>query len=76
MMTISFAGALLLLPPFLLAIWFQLDPIFYVAWFMAVAGLMLLEHIRRSNLLKIDWTLSITWVLYRIAILLIVLLSA
>jgi predicted DCC family thiol-disulfide oxidoreductase YuxK len=75
MMTISFAGALLLLPPFLLAIWFQPDPIFYVAWFMAVAGLMLLEHIRRSSLLKIGWTLSITWVLYRIAVLLIVLLN-
>ncbi len=76
MMTISFAGALLLLPPMLLAIWFELNPLFYLAWFMAVAGLMLLEHIRRSSLLKIGWALTITWVLYRIAVLLIILLNA
>ncbi len=75
-MTISFAGALLLLPPMLLAIWFELNPLFYLAWFMAVAGLMLLEHIRRSSLLKIGWALTITWVLYRIAVLLIILLNA
>lgn len=72
MMTISFAGALLLLPGLLLAVWFQLSPFFYLAWFMAVAGLMLLEHIRRSNLLKIGWILTITWVLYRVTVLLII----
>lgn len=75
MMTISFAGALLLLPASLLSTWFQLNPIFYVVWFMAVAGLMFLEHIRRSSILKIGWTLTISWVLYRIAVLLIILLS-
>lgn len=74
-MTISFAGALLLLPAMLLTVWFVLDPLFYMAWFMGVAGLMFLEHIRRSGLLKIGWILSITWVLYRIAVLLIVLLD-
>jgi predicted DCC family thiol-disulfide oxidoreductase YuxK len=64
MMTISFAGALLLLPPMLLAVWVDLDPILYLAWFLAVAGLMLLEHIRRCSRLKIGWTLTLTWVLY------------
>jgi predicted DCC family thiol-disulfide oxidoreductase YuxK len=63
-MTISFAGALLLLPPMLLAVWVDLDPILYLAWFLAVAGLMLLEHIRRCSRLKIGWTLTLTWVLY------------
>ena len=76
MMTISFAGALLLLPPMLPAVWFELDPVFYLIWFMAVAGLMLLEHIRRSSLLRIGWTLTITWVLYRIAVLLVIFLNA
>lgn len=76
MMTISFAGALLLLPAKLHSLWLILNPVFYIAWFMLVAGLMLLEHIRRSSLLKIGWTLTITWVLYRIAVLLIVLLNA
>lgn len=75
MMTISFAGALLLLPAMLLSLWLATNPFFYLAWFMAVAGLMLLEHIRRSSLLKIGWTLTITWVLYRIAVLLIIFLS-
>lgn len=72
MMTISFAGALLLLPALLASIWLKINPLFYLLWFFAVAGLMLLEHIRRSKLLKIGWTLTITWVLYRIAILLII----
>lgn len=72
MMTISFAGALLLLPVLLASIWLQLAPIFCVLWFLGVAGLMLLEHIRRSNLLKIGWTLTVTWVLYRIAVLLVI----
>lgn len=75
MMTISFAGALLLLPAMLLAIWFEPGPLFYPGWFMGVAGLMFLEHIRRSSFLKIGWTLSSTWVLYRIAVLLILLLN-
>lgn len=76
MMTISFAGALLLLPATLVSVWLQLNPFFYVLWFLAVAGLMLLEHIRRTKLLKLDWTLTITWVMYRIVILLIIFLIA
>lgn len=76
MMTISFGGALLLLPVLLLAQWFHLHPIFCAAWFMAVAGLMLLEHIRRSKLLELGWLLTISWVLYRILVLLLIVLIA
>jgi len=75
MMTISFAGSLLLLPPMLVATWFELDPIFYLIWFLGVAGLMLLEHIRRSKLLHLGWTLTITWILYRLLVLLIIYLN-
>ena len=75
MMTISFAGALLLLPALLASTWLPLNPIFYVLWFLGVAGLMLLEHIRRSKLLKIGWMLTVTWILYRMAILLIIFLT-
>ncbi|PTT01439.1 DUF393 domain-containing protein [Pedobacter sp. HMWF019] len=74
MMTISFAGALLLLPVLTLSHWMSLPAIFYAGWFLVVAGLMFLEHIRRSRLLKIGWTLSISWVIYRMLILLIILL--
>lgn len=76
MMTISFGGALLLLPGLLVSIWLTLNPIFYAIWFLAVAGLMLLEHIRRTKLLKLGWTLTFTWVLYRVAVLLIIFLIA
>lgn len=75
MMSISFGGALLLLPVLLLAQWFNLHPLFCAIWIMAVAGLMLLEHIRRSKLLKLGWMLTISWVLYRILVLLFILLT-
>jgi hypothetical protein len=69
MMTISFAGALLLVPVLLLAQWLHLDPLFCAGWFLGVAGLMCLEHIRRSKLLVLGWTLTISWVLYPILVL-------
>ena len=74
MMTISFAGSLLLGFVLLEAHWIGHQPIFYTAYFMLVAGLMFLEHIRRTKLLQLGWTLTITWALYRAAILLLILL--
>jgi hypothetical protein len=70
MMTISFAGALLLTP---MLIFNHLIPVVYPAYFMAVAGLMFLEHIRRTKLLHLGWLLTISWVLYRIIILILIL---
>ncbi|TDE12787.1 DCC1-like thiol-disulfide oxidoreductase family protein [Dyadobacter psychrotolerans] len=72
MMTISFAGALLLLPVLLISIFFTISPVFFAAWFLAVAGAMFLEHIRRSRLLGLGWTLTASWVLYRLVILLFI----
>ena len=72
MMTISFAGALLLLPCWLLAPLVRLSPVFCILYFLAVAGLMLLEHIRRSKLLNLGLTLTCTWVAYRTGVLLII----
>jgi hypothetical protein len=74
MMTISFGGAILLLPGLLFAHWVNLPPLGYAAYFMGVAGLMFLEHIRRTKLLKLGWALTLTWALYRFVILLIILL--
>jgi hypothetical protein len=73
MMTISFAGALLLLPVLLLHQWFGSSSAYYAGWFLIVAGLMLIEHIRRTKLLQLGWVLTITWVLYRLLILLLIL---
>ncbi len=72
MMTISFAGAMLLLPGITIAAYFSLNPIWYVLYFLAVAGLMFLEHIRRVRILKLGWTLTISWALYRLMVLLFI----
>lgn len=69
MMTVSMAGALLLLPALLLSRWIPDNPSFYTAWFLVVVGLMFYEHIRRVKLLGMNWLPTISWVLYRIIIL-------
>jgi hypothetical protein len=74
MMTISFSGSLLLGFVLLGAHWMGHQPILYTAYFMMVAGAMLLEHIRRTKLLQLGWTLTITWALYRAALLLLIFL--
>jgi len=74
MMTISFGGSLLLLLPLATGHWFHLPAIFFILSFMAVAGLMFLEHIRRTKLLKLGWTMTITWALYRAMLLVLILM--
>lgn len=73
MMTISFAGGLPLLVMLLTAKVLGAHPVIYAVYFITVAGLMFLEHIRRSKLLNIGWALSITWSIYRAAILAVIL---
>ena len=68
MMTISLAGALLLLPLILLAKLITINPLICLGYFLLVAGLMLLEHIRRTKLLDLGWLLSATWVTYYMAV--------
>jgi len=75
MMTISFAGSLLLLVPIVLAHWFKLPAVTFPLYFMAVAGLMFLEHIRRTKLLSLGWRLTFTWVLYRVVLLVAILVN-
>ncbi|MDR3696257.1 DUF393 domain-containing protein [Mucilaginibacter sp.] len=75
MMTISFAGSLLLAIVMILNHWFRFPAIVYPLYFMAVAGLMFLEHIRRTKLLGLGWTLTITWILYRVALLAVILVA-
>lgn len=73
MMTISLAGALALLPIEIMNHFVHFWPIVYPAYFMLIAGLMLLEHIRRAKLLHLGWLLTISWVVYRIIVLVIIL---
>lgn len=73
MMTISLAGSLALAPVLAIASCTHLPPIGATAWFLIVAGLMLFEHIRRTSLLGLDWTLTISWVAYRLLVLILIL---
>lgn len=73
MMTISFAGSLLLLIPLAINHWLPLGSMVCAVYFMGVAGLMLLEHIRRTKLLNLGWTLTVSWVTYRVILLAFVL---
>lgn len=74
MMTISFAGSLLLLPALVVSHYFQANPILFMLYFLMVAGLMFVEHLRRSSILNLGLTMSITWVLYRLIVLALILL--
>lgn len=71
-MTVSFGGALLLIPMFLLRDLIVSNH-FYIGYFMIVAGLMFLEHMRRVKILELPWFISATWVLYRLLILFFIL---
>jgi len=72
-MTISFAGSLLLLIPLALANYFYIEPIFFIVYFLATAGLMFLEHLRRSKILELGMIMSFTWVIYRLIVLALIL---
>lgn len=73
LMTISCAGSLLFLPILMVSRFFNLSSLFFIVWFGLVFLLLFFEHIRRSKLLEIGWALTITWVLYHVLILIIIL---
>lgn len=72
MMTIYMVGALFLLPVMVLAKLFAFSSIACTVLFMAVAGLMFLEHVRRSKLLNLGSALTISWMIYRLLILFVI----
>lgn len=67
LMTISLGGALLLSPMLIVSDF--VTPLFSLGFFIIIAGLMLIEHVRRVKLLQLPWLLSMSWVLYRLMIL-------
>ena len=72
MMTISLAGSLLLLPMLLLNNLVPVNILVIIAYFMAVTAGMLLEHIRRSRLLGIGWSLTTGWITVILLVLLLI----
>ncbi len=74
MMTVSFIGAILLLPALLIGFIFPaIPPVVFLAYFLLVVGVMLYEHARRMKVLELGWWPSVSWVLYRILVLGIIL---
>lgn len=73
MMSVSLGGVLALLPALALAHVVVVSPYLMTGWFMITAGLMLLEHSRRIKILGIHWMASVTWVLFRVLILMFIL---
>ncbi|MEL6557914.1 MAG: hypothetical protein AAFQ94_07010 [Bacteroidota bacterium] len=69
MMTVSLLGAIGLLPMLLVSIFISINPIWALLYFSIIATLMFIEHYRRVKLLGLSTGLSISWVLYRVLIL-------
>jgi hypothetical protein len=71
MMTVSLIGSILLVP-MLLVMWFM--PILLwiqIAYFLLVVTIMLFEHKRRCDIIGLPIWLSISWVLYRMVVMVI-----
>lgn len=71
MMTVSLIGTLLLIP----ALITNFSPIFYLIYFGIVVFIMFLEHIRRCKILKLNYFPTISWMLFRITALTIIILT-
>lgn len=73
MMTVSLLGAIGLLPMILISFFIPINPIWALSFFSIIAILMFIEHYRRVKLLGLSIGLSLSWVLYRVLILIILL---
>ncbi len=73
MMTVSFIGALLLLPALIVGRYTLFAPYIYLAYFFAVVLYMFLQHQKRVKNIHAPLWLSYTWILYRCLVLLFIL---
>lgn len=71
MMTVSLIGTLLLIP----ALMTGFTPVFYMIYFGIVVLIMFLEHIRRCRILKLNFLPTISWIVFRITALIIIILT-
>lgn len=69
MSTISLGGALLLLPPLAISSFLQLSPIYLLVAFTIVALMMVREHLSRCKRLGLGVGTTLSWVTYRLCIL-------
>lgn len=73
LMTVSLMGSLLLLPLLALQTIVNISENVILGWFAITAFIMFIEHIRRIKILELPDYLCITWVIYRIIVLLLIL---
>ena len=73
LMTVSLMGSLLLIPILVISIFFKIPETLSITWFIISMLIMLLEHFRRIKILELPFHLNITWLFYRIIVLLIIL---
>jgi hypothetical protein len=66
-------GSLFLLPILFLNQLTIINEHIVIAWFGLTVTLMIAEHYRRVSLLELPKTLTLTWILYRILALIIIL---
>ncbi|MCE3076261.1 DCC1-like thiol-disulfide oxidoreductase family protein [Chryseobacterium gwangjuense] len=67
MMTVSLIGTLLLIP----ALFLNLSPVFSIIYFGIVVFIMFLEHLRRCRILQLNFIPTLSWVTYRVLILIV-----
>lgn len=73
MMTVSLIGAFLLLPVLLFAEISSWDaPWWYTGYFLIIVGVIIWIHKDRVERLDLHWSITISWVLYRILLLIII----
>lgn len=72
-MTVSLIGALLLMPVLLLAWWTGWDaPWWYTTYFLVIVGVIILIHKDRVERLKLHWSITLSWIAYRVLLLIII----
>lgn len=72
LMTVSFMGALILLPVLFISTFATIPEIIILGWFGLTVCIMFAEHYRRIKLLGLPHFLCYTWILYRIIALLLI----
>lgn len=73
LMTVSLIGSLLLLPLLALHIVVNVPGNIILVWFAMTVFIMFMEHFRRIKILELPAYLCLTWVVYRIIVLLLIL---
>lgn len=73
LMTVSLMGSLLLLPMLALQTVLNISENTILAWFAITAFIMFMEHYRRIKILELPTYLCLTWVLYRVIVLSLIL---